>query len=92
VSEINEAALPFPHWNTGKPPDSMLRVVFERGDYKALGGNFLVDNGRSVAVLMFHRPPPSEGRSFSGYWELPDFKPVRWMQLPESVGGSKEIK
>jgi hypothetical protein len=63
----------------------MLWVVFERGDYKALGGNFLVDDGQSVEVLAFHRPPPSDGRSFTGYWELTDFKPVRWMQLPESV-------
>lgn len=69
-----------------KPTKNELHVVFQRDEYKAYGGRFLVWNGQAVFIDKFNMPPkPGCIEYYPGYWENDQMGPLiqAWMPLPE---------
>lgn len=97
MSEINEAALPFPHWNTGFPPSRMLTDVVDNAGFLVRTGRFIIDDGESILIRQCRRTGATGEKMNKPRWltGMADMlfcedmlEPVRWMQLPESVGNA----
>lgn len=98
MSKINEAALSFPHWNTGMPSDRMLTEECGAPGLKVIQARFLIDDGEVISIRTCSRRCEHHGVTYKPRWSVSiddgllsdnPFEPVRWMQLPESVGDDK---
>lgn len=75
----------FPNWNDGDilPTNELLKPSYVRDDYVVFSGRFLVFDGKTVSIWVFHRPPHPVGGYYPGYWQEGRVRQcLRWMILP----------